>query len=66
VPFDPLFKRHGAGTYLPVNIQGSTDHPKIQLDWKKVPNIMRAPPDTSRERRCANVKISPSWLLSSC
>lgn len=36
VPFDPLFKKHGAGTYLPVNIQGSTDHPKIQLDWKKV------------------------------
>ncbi len=36
VPFDPLFKKNGAGTYLPVNIQGSTDHPKIQLDWKKV------------------------------
>lgn len=36
VPFDPIFKKHGAGTYLPVNIQGSTDHPKIQLDWKKI------------------------------
>jgi hypothetical protein len=36
IPFDPLFKKHGAGTYLPVNIQGTTDHPKIQLDWKKV------------------------------
>ena len=36
VPFDPIFKKNGAGTYLPVNIQGSTDHPKIQLDWKKV------------------------------
>jgi len=36
VPFDPLFKKNGAGTYLPVTIQGSTDHPKIQLDWKKV------------------------------
>lgn len=36
VPFDPLFKKHGAGTYLPLNIQGSTDHPKIQLDWKKI------------------------------
>ncbi len=36
VPFDPLFKKHGAGTYLPVNVQGSTDHPKIELDWKKV------------------------------
>jgi hypothetical protein len=36
VPFDPLFKKNGAGTYLPVNIQGTTDHPKIGLDWKKV------------------------------
>ena len=36
VPFDPLFKKNGAGTYLPLNIQGTTDHPKIQLDWKKV------------------------------
>ena len=36
VPFDPLFKKKGAGTYLPVNIQGTTDHPKIQLDWKKI------------------------------
>jgi len=36
VPFDPLFKKNGAGTYLPVNIEGSTDHPKISLDWKKV------------------------------
>jgi hypothetical protein len=36
VPFDPIFKKNGAGTYLPVNVQGSTEHPKIQLDWKKV------------------------------
>ena len=36
VPFDPLFKKNGAGTYLPLNIQGTTEHPKIQLDWKKV------------------------------
>ena len=36
VPFDPLFKKNGAGTYLPVHVQGSKDKPKIQLDWKKV------------------------------
>ena len=36
VPFDPLFKKNGAGTYLPVHIQGTTEHPKIQLDWKKI------------------------------
>ncbi len=36
VPFDPLFKKNGAGTYLPVHIEGSKDSPKIQLDWKKV------------------------------
>ncbi len=36
VPFDPLFKKHGAGTYLPLKVQGTTDHPKIDLDWKKI------------------------------
>jgi hypothetical protein len=36
VPFDPLFKKNGAGTYLPVHVEGSKDKPKIQLDWKKV------------------------------
>jgi len=36
IPFDPLFKKNGAGTYLPVHVQGSKDEPKIQLDWKKV------------------------------
>jgi hypothetical protein len=36
VPFDPIFKKKGAGTYLPVRVEGSKDKPKIQLEWKKV------------------------------
>jgi hypothetical protein len=36
VPFDPLFKKHGAGTYLPVEIGGTNDHPEIKLQWKKL------------------------------
>jgi len=36
VPVDPLFKKNGAGTYLPVNISGSRAQPQIKLDWKKV------------------------------
>ncbi len=36
VPFDPLFKRHGAGTYLPVAITGTRAHPEVKLQWKKL------------------------------
>jgi len=36
VPLDPLFKKKGAGTYLPVKVEGSKDKPKIELEWKKV------------------------------
>ena len=36
VPFDPLFRKHGAGTYLPVSIDGNRDHPDIHLQWKKL------------------------------
>jgi hypothetical protein len=36
VPFDPLFKKHGAGTYLPVTIVGTREHPEIHLEWKKL------------------------------
>lgn len=36
VPFDPLFKRHGAGTWLPVEISGNRDNPNINLQWKKL------------------------------
>ena len=36
VPFDPMFKRHGAGTYLPIQVVGTRDHPDINLEWKKL------------------------------
>ena len=36
VPFDPLFKRHGAGTYLPVEVKGTRDHPDLNVQWKKL------------------------------
>ncbi len=36
IPFDPLFMKHGAGTYLPVSIEGTREHPNINLDWKKI------------------------------
>jgi hypothetical protein len=35
-PVDPLFAKHNAGTYLPVNITGQKDKPQIKLDLKKV------------------------------
>jgi hypothetical protein len=36
VPFDPIFMKHGAGTFLPVGITGTREHPQIKLDWKKI------------------------------
>lgn len=36
VPFDPIFMKHGAGTYLPVSVTGTREHPQIKLDWKKI------------------------------
>ncbi len=36
VPFDPIFMKHGAGTYLPVSVAGTRDHPQIKLNWKKI------------------------------
>jgi hypothetical protein len=36
VPFDPLFHKHGAGTFLPVAITGDRDHPEVKLQWKKL------------------------------
>ena len=36
VPLDPLFKKHGAGTYLPVSITGTRTEPKLHLDTKKL------------------------------
>ncbi len=35
-PVDPLFARHNAGTYLPINVSGNRDHPQIKLDVKKI------------------------------
>ena len=35
-PFDPIFMKHGAGTYLPVTIAGTREHPELKLDWKKL------------------------------
>ena len=35
-PFDPMFNKHGAGTYLPVEIGGTRDHPDVKLQWKKL------------------------------
>ena len=35
-PFDPLFSRHGAGTYLPVDIAGTRQQPQIKVNWKKL------------------------------
>jgi hypothetical protein len=35
-PFDPMFKKHGAGTYLPLDIGGTRDHPEVKLQWKKL------------------------------
>ncbi len=35
-PIDPIFARHNAGTYLPVNVTGNKDHPQIKLDLNEV------------------------------
>ena len=34
-PFDPLFKKNGAGTRLVITVAGTQDQPKIGLDFKK-------------------------------
>ncbi len=36
VPFDLIFAKHNAGTYLPVDIGGTRDHPEIKVNWKKL------------------------------
>ncbi len=35
-PFDAIFSKHGAGTYLPVEVGGTRQHPEVKLDWKKL------------------------------
>jgi hypothetical protein len=34
-PFDPLFKKNGAGTRLVITVQGTQDQPKVGLDVGK-------------------------------
>jgi hypothetical protein len=35
-PIDPLFQRHGAGTYVPMTIDGTREHPQIHIQWGKL------------------------------
>jgi hypothetical protein len=35
-PVDPIMARHNAGTYLPINVTGDREQPKIKLDVKKI------------------------------
>ncbi len=35
-PFDAMFKKNGAGTYLPVEVGGTREHPEVKLQWKKL------------------------------
>jgi uncharacterized protein involved in outer membrane biogenesis len=35
-PLDVLFKKNGAGTYLPVEVGGTREHPEVKLQWKKL------------------------------
>ena len=35
-PIDPLFRRNGAGTLLPIRISGTVDQPDFGVDMKRV------------------------------
>ncbi len=35
-PFDPLFEKEGAGTYVPIRITGTVSDPHFALDIKRV------------------------------
>ncbi|HZP24689.1 MAG TPA: AsmA-like C-terminal region-containing protein [Terriglobales bacterium] len=35
-PLDPLFSRHGAGTWLPMTIDGTREHPQVHVQWGKL------------------------------
>jgi hypothetical protein len=35
-PIDPLFRRNGAGTHLPIRISGTVNQPSFGVDTKKV------------------------------
>ncbi len=34
-PFDPLFKKKGAGAVIPITIKGSRHKPEFAVDWRK-------------------------------
>jgi hypothetical protein len=34
-PFDPLFRKNGAGTRLVISVEGTQDQPKVKLDFGK-------------------------------
>jgi hypothetical protein len=34
-PFDPLFARRGAGTYLPIEIRGTSEHPTFSVSIRR-------------------------------
>ncbi len=34
-PFDPLFRKNGAGTRLVITVAGTQDQPKVGLDFGK-------------------------------
>jgi hypothetical protein len=36
MPFDPIFMKHGAGTYLPLSIAGTRSQPQIKVNWTKL------------------------------
>jgi hypothetical protein len=36
LPLDPLFNKHGAGTYVPIEVGGTRQHPEIRLQLKKI------------------------------
>lgn len=35
-PLDAIFMRHGAGTWLPMTIDGTREHPQIHVQWGKL------------------------------
>ena len=35
-PLDAIFSRHGAGTWLPMTIDGTREHPQVHVQWGKL------------------------------
>jgi hypothetical protein len=46
-PFDPLFSRNGAGSLLPLEIRGTSEHPTFSVSIKRA--IARKIPDSGKE-----------------